>query len=68
MLKNNIERDIKLMCIEQQTTQVQIAKNVGISPSYVNKIIRSKEQIINRTFLAVIEALGYDVEIHYVKK
>lgn len=68
MLKNNIELDIKTKCIEQSTTQAQIAEHICASPSYVNKIVRSKEQIMNKTFLAMMEALGYDVELHYVER
>ena len=68
MLKNNIEMDIKMRCIEESTTQAQIAQHIGTSPSYVNKIIRSKEQIVNKTFLAVMEDLGYDVRLTYEKR
>lgn len=68
MLKNNIELDIKTKYIEQPTTQAQIAEHIGMSPSYVNKIIRSKEQIMNKTFLAMMEDLGFDVELHYVER
>ena len=68
MLKNNIEMDVKMRCIEKSTTQAKIAENIGTSPSYVNKIVRSKEQIMNKTFLAIMEDLGYDVELHYVKR
>ncbi len=68
MLRNNIELDIKTKCIEQSTTQAKIAENIGTSPSYVNKIVRSKEQIMNKTFQAMMEDLGFDVELHYVEK
>ena len=68
MLKNNIEMDVKMRCIEKSTTQAKIAENNGTSPSYVNKIVRSKEQIMNKTFLAMMEDLGFDVELHYVER
>lgn len=68
MLKNNIEMDVKMRCIEKATTQAKIAENIGTSPSYVNKIVRSKEQIVNKTFLAMMEDLGFDVELNYVEK
>ena len=68
MLKNNIEMDIKMRCIERGTTQAQIAENIGTSPSNVNKIVRSKEQIMNKTFLAMMEDLGFDVELHYLER
>ena len=50
-----------MRCIEVSKAQSQIAENIGTSPSYVNKIIRSKEQIVNKIFLAMMEDLGYDV-------
>ena len=68
MLKNNIEMDVKMRCIEKSTTQAKIAENIGTSPSYVNKIVRSKEQIMNKTFLAMMEDLGFDVALHYVER
>ena len=68
MLRKNIELDIKTRCIERSVTQAKIAENIGASPSYVNKIVRSREQIMNKTFLAMMEDLGFDVELHYVKK
>ena len=39
-----------------------------ITMGYVNKIVRSKEQIMNKTFLAMMEDLGFDVELHYVER
>ena len=68
MLKNNIEMDIKTRCIESGTTQTQIAQNIGTTPSNVNKLIRSKEQIMNKTFIAMMEDLGYDVRLVYEKR
>ena len=68
MLKNNIEMDIKVKCIEQSRTQAQIAEGVGTSPAYINKIVRNREPIINKTFLAIMEELGYDVKLVYEKR
>ena len=68
MLKNNIEMDIKMKCIEKERTQSQIAENIGITPSYVNKIVRSKEKVVSNVFLAMMEDLGYDVRLVYEKR
>ena len=68
MLKNNIEIDVKTKGIEESRTQAQVAESIGTSPSYVNKIVRNKEQIVNKTFLAMMENLGYDVQLTYVKR
>ena len=68
MLKNNIEMDIKIKCIEESKTQASIAEGVGTSPAYINKIVRNREQIVNKTFLAIMEELGYDVRLTYEKR
>ena len=68
MLKNNIELDVKVKCIEHQMTQAQIAEKVGTTSSYVNRVIKKKEGVVNKTFIQMMEALGYDVEINYVKR
>ena len=49
MLKNNIEIDVKVKCVEEQTTQAELAEKVGTSPSYVNRLIKSPEKIVNKT-------------------
>ena len=68
MLLNNIEIDVKIKCIEKDTTQTMLADGVGTSPSYVSRIVKSKEHIVNKTFIAMMEQLGYDVELTYVKR
>ena len=49
MVKNNIELDVKVKCIEQGKTQAQVAKEIN-------------------TFVKMMEALGFDIELHYVKR
>ena len=68
MLKNNIEIDVKVKCVEEQTTQAGLAKKVGTSPSYINRLIKRPEKIINATFIKMLEQLGYDLELTYVKR
>ena len=36
--------------------------------SYVNKLIKRDEGVVNKTFVKMLEALGYDIELHYVKR
>ena len=68
MLANNIELDLKTRLIESALTQTEIAERVGVSLSYVNRITKGREQIVNKTFVKMLEELGYDVELTYVKK
>lgn len=67
MLKNNIEIDVKVKCVEGQTTQAELAEKEGTSPSYVNRLIKNPEKIVNKTFLQMMERLGYDIELTYTK-
>ncbi len=68
MLKNNIEVDVKVKCIESGITQVQLADSIETTCSYVNRVIKKKDGIINKTFVRMMEELGYDIELIYVKK
>ena len=68
MVKNNIEVDVKVKCIETGKTQVQIAEEINTTSQYVNRVIKKKDGVINNTFVQMMEALGYDIEITYVKR
>lgn len=68
MIKNNIEVDVKVKCIESGITQVQLADSIETTISYVNRVIKKKDGIINKTFVRMMEELGYDIELIYVKK
>lgn len=68
MLINNVEVDVKTKFIENQTTQLKIAEAVGRPASYVNRLIKKPGGIVNKTFIQMMEALGYDVELRYIKR
>ena len=68
MLKNNIELDVKVKCIENGISQVQIAEDINTTKSYVNRIIKKQEGIVNKTFVQIMETLGYDIELTYMKR
>lgn len=68
MVKTNIELDVKVKCIENGTTQAQIAEDIQTTKSYVNRIIKKQDGVVNNTFIKMMEALGYDIELTYVKR
>lgn len=68
MVKNNIEVDVKVKCIENGTTQAQIAEDIQTTKSYVNRMIKKPNGVVNNTFVQMMEALGYDIELTYVKR
>ena len=43
MVKNNIELDVKVKCIENGTTQAQIAEDIQTTKSYANRIIKKQD-------------------------
>lgn len=68
MLKNNIEVDVKVKCIENGITQAQLAEKSDTSSPYVNRIIKKSDGVVNKTFIRMMEELGYDVELIYVER
>ena len=68
MVRNNIEVDVKVKCIESGKTQVQIAEEINTTSQYVNRVIKKKDGVINNTFVQMMETLGYDIELTYVKR
>lgn len=68
MLQNNIELDLKTRLIESGLTQTEVAEKVGVSLAYVNRIAKGREQIVNKTFIKIMERLGYDVRLVYEKR
>ena len=68
MVRNDIEFDIKVKCLETKMTQQQLGKTVGTTGQYVNRIIKKNDGIVNKTFVQMMEALGYDIELTYVKR
>ena len=68
MLQNDIELDLKTKLIENKTTQTEIAGKVGVSLAYVNRITKGREQIVNKTFVKMMDELGYDVELTYKRR
>ena len=68
MLLNNIESDLKTKLEEEGITQKEFAGKIGVSLPYVNRITRSREQLVNKTFLKMLDELGFDVELTYKKK
>lgn len=68
MVKNNIEVDVKVKCIENGKTQAQLAEDIQTTKSYVNRVIKKPNGVVNNTFVQMMEVLGYDIELTYVKR
>lgn len=42
--------------------------NKYISAPYISRLINKKDGIVNKVFVEMLEKLGYDIQITYVKK
>lgn len=68
MIKNNIEVDVKIKCIEAGKTPAQLGEKIGTTGQYVNSIIKKPDGVVNKIFISMMEALRYDIELTYVKR
>lgn len=59
---------MKAKCIEQGKIQVQIAEEIDTTKAYVNRVIKKKDRVVNKTFVQMMEAFGRDVELTFAKK
>lgn len=65
---NNFELDVKMKCLEEDMTQQQLGKAIGSTGQYVNRVMKNKEGIVNKTFVEMMDALGYDIILTYTRK
>lgn len=65
---NNFELDVKVKCLEADMTQQQLGEAIGSTGQYVNRVMKKKEGIVNRTFVEMMDALGYDITLTYTRK
>lgn len=68
MITNNIELDVKVKLLEAGTTQEKLGETIGTTGQYVNRILKKNNEIVNKTFIKMMEALGYDIQITYVPR
>ena len=40
----------------------------GLRAPYISRLINKKDGIVNKVFVEMLEKLGYDIQITYVKK
>lgn len=68
MVTNNIEIDVKIKCLEAGMTQQEVGEAIGTTGQYVNRVIKRKSGVVNKTFIQMMEALGYDIKLTYVTR
>ena len=65
---NNFELDVKMKCLEKDMTQQRLGEAIGSTGQYVNRVMKKKEGIVNKTFVEMMDALGYDITLTYTRK
>lgn len=68
MVTNNIEVDVKVKCVENNITQAQLGEKIGTTGQYVNRVLKKKDGIVNKTFVEMMEGLGYDIQLTYIPR
>ena len=68
MVKNNIEVDVKVKLLEAGKTQRQLGEEIGTTGQYINRVLKKNGEIVNDTFVKMMDALGYNIVLTYEKK
>ncbi len=69
-LLNDVNKDIRHLILDEGVTQVEIAKRIGVSTSYITNVL--KLGVINNpvadTYVRILDSIGYDIRFEYVKR
>ena len=65
---NKFELEVRMECLEKDMTQQQLGEAIGSTGQYVNRVMKKKEGIVNKTFVEMMDALGYDITLTYTRK
>ena len=52
MVLNNIEIETKVKCLEAGITQEQLGAKVGTTGQYINRVIKKKDGLVNKTSIS----------------
>lgn len=66
-VKNIFEKEIKIKCLEEDTTQTEVTEKTGAIGFDVSRLINKNDGIINKNCVCLLEELGYDVELTHVR-
>ena len=67
MIKTDIQKEMKKLCIDEGTTLTEVAEGIGTSKQYMSRML-GKGTLVNGKLVEALEALGYDIEIKFVKR
>ena len=67
MIKTDIHKEVKKLCIEESKSLTSLAEEIGSSKQYISQLL-GKNTLVNPMLVKLVEALGYDVEVTFVKR
>lgn len=67
MIKTDIQKEMKKLCIDEGTTLTDVAESIGTSKQYMSRML-GKGTLINAKLVEALDALGYDIEVTFVKR
>ena len=47
---------------------MKVVEEIETTKACMNPAIKKPDGVVNRTFVRIMEVLGYDIELHYVKR
>ena len=66
MVLNDFTKDSKILSVESGKTFTAVSEELGVGRAAVS--IGLKGSIINKRFTSIIESLGYDIKVEYIKR
>ncbi len=68
MLKGNPRLEARMKCLQEGVSQVELARRMGSTAPYVNRLLNQSTRLVNPTFIRLMEELGYDVRLVFEKR
>lgn len=66
MVVNDFMKDFEMIVAGSGKTKKQLANDVGISDTHINRTVRAKH--FSDKYVKLMEILGYDIKVTYVKR
>ena len=67
MIKTDIKKEIKKLTIDEDVTLAESAEKAGTSKQYASRML-AQGNIVLPVFVKLVEAIGYDIEMKFVKR
>ena len=67
MIKTDIQKEVKKLCIDESISLTELAESCDTSKQYVSRLL-GKTGLVNPMLVKLVETLGYDIEVSFVKR